>query len=192
MYDKWYAEAFSSKPFKGAYMTDLIFYPESDSKKIVSRWKRDDNFRKNKMSKRKIIYWISFFLATITMFFIFALLKNSILNNDNDTFIISLASSLPLQEKLHDNEKTQLADNEQRCDNYEEIQDFEKPIPVIWTAKLDGCLVSCYGASFTRVPSDRKYPHFAGYYPDVSGKYNWDMTSSGELGGNNKISCKTN
>ena len=51
------------------------------------------------------------------------------------------------------------------CDNYNEIENFEKPIPVVWTAKMDGCLVSCEGASFTRVPEDKKYPRFAGYYP---------------------------
>ena len=66
------------------------------------------------------------------------------------------------------------------CDNYNEIEDFEKPIPVVWTAKMDGCLVSCEGASFTRVPAPtpegvgvptksvgkyKKYPRFAGYYP---------------------------
>ena len=50
------------------------------------------------------------------------------------------------------------------CDNFNEVEDFKKPIPVIWTAKMDGCLVSCEGASFTRVPEDKKYPRFAGYY----------------------------
>lgn len=51
------------------------------------------------------------------------------------------------------------------CDNYNEVEDFEKPVPIVWTAKMDGCLVSCEGASFTRVPEDKKYPRFAGYYP---------------------------
>ncbi len=51
------------------------------------------------------------------------------------------------------------------CDNYDESGDFEKPVPVIWTARMDGCLVSCEGASFTRIPEDKKYPRFAGYYP---------------------------
>lgn len=51
------------------------------------------------------------------------------------------------------------------CDNYEEIEEFEKPVPIVWTAKVDGCLMSCEGASFTRVPEDKKYPRFAGYYP---------------------------
>lgn len=69
------------------------------------------------------------------------------------------------------------------CDNYEDVQDFEKPIPVIWVAKFDGCLMSCYGASFTRVPIDAKYPRFAGYYPDVNGKYNWEKNKSGNYAG---------
>lgn len=55
------------------------------------------------------------------------------------------------------------------CDNQDEAEDFEKPIPVVWTAKMDGCLASCEGASFTRVPEDEKYPRFAGYY--ASGSY---------------------
>lgn len=53
------------------------------------------------------------------------------------------------------------------CDNYNEVEDFENPIPVAWTAKMDGCLVSCEGASFTRVPEDKKYPRFAGYFPEI-------------------------
>lgn len=52
------------------------------------------------------------------------------------------------------------------CDNYKDVQKFEKPVPMIWTAKLDGCLVGCLGASFTKVPEDKKYPRFAGYYFD--------------------------
>lgn len=51
------------------------------------------------------------------------------------------------------------------CDNHDEAEEFEKPVPIVWTAKMDGCLVSCEGASFTRVPEDKKYPRFAGYYP---------------------------
>ena len=59
--------------------------------------------------------------------------------------------------------------SEPLCDNYNEVEDFEKPIPVVWTARMDGCLVSCEGASFTRVPEDKKYPRFAGYYPESFG-----------------------
>ena len=55
--------------------------------------------------------------------------------------------------------------SEPLCDNFNEVEDFEKPIPIVWTARMDGCLVSCEGASFTRVPEDKKYPRFAGYYP---------------------------
>lgn len=66
------------------------------------------------------------------------------------------------------------------CDNYNEVEDFEKPVPIVWMAKMDGCLVSCESASFTRVPAPtpegvgvpttsvgkyKKYPRFAGYYP---------------------------
>lgn len=57
------------------------------------------------------------------------------------------------------------------CDNQNEVQDFEKPIPVVWTARLDGCLVSCQGASFTKTVDDGKYSRFAGYYPDTKGNY---------------------
>lgn len=78
---------------------------------------------------------------------------------------------------------TPTATEKPECDNYKDIQKLEKPVPIVWTAKLDGCLVSCYGASFTRVPSNTKYPRFAGYYPDTSGKYDWDVTNNGERGG---------
>lgn len=60
------------------------------------------------------------------------------------------------------------------CDNSDEAKDFEKSIPVVWTAKMEGCLASCQGASFTRIPEDNKYPHFAGYYPDFKGSYDID------------------
>ena len=66
------------------------------------------------------------------------------------------------------NKKTQELTKE--CDNYKEIQHFKKPIPVVWTAKFDGCLVSCWGGAFTRIPSDPQYPRFSGYVPDSGNK----------------------
>ncbi|PIR42127.1 MAG: hypothetical protein COV30_00020 [Candidatus Yanofskybacteria bacterium CG10_big_fil_rev_8_21_14_0_10_37_15] len=54
--------------------------------------------------------------------------------------------------------------DEPLCDNHSEIEEFEKPISIIWTAKIDGCLASCEGASFTRVPEENIHPRFAGYY----------------------------
>lgn len=51
------------------------------------------------------------------------------------------------------------------CDNYTEITKFKEPIPIVWEAKFDGCMVSCWGAAFTRVPADSKHPKFAGYMP---------------------------
>lgn len=66
------------------------------------------------------------------------------------------------------------------CDNYKEIQEFKNPIPIVWTAKFTGCLVSCWGAHFTRLPEEikYKYPRFAGYYPDAAGKYHWEKGGS--------------
>lgn len=52
------------------------------------------------------------------------------------------------------------------CINHQDKQFFKEPIQIVWTAKFDGCLVSCWGASFTRVPEDSKYPRFAGYMPE--------------------------
>jgi len=60
------------------------------------------------------------------------------------------------------------------CDNANEAKTFEKPIPVVWTARFDGCLVSCQGASFTKAMDNGKYPRFAGYYPDTKGGYDPD------------------
>ncbi len=53
------------------------------------------------------------------------------------------------------------------CDNYGQIGSFSGPVNVVWMAKVDECFVSCYGAAFTRVPEDKDYPRFAGYYSDV-------------------------
>ena len=55
------------------------------------------------------------------------------------------------------------------CNNSDEAKDFENPIPIVWIAKMDGCLASCQGASFTKIPEDNKYPQFTGYYPDTKG-----------------------
>ena len=54
------------------------------------------------------------------------------------------------------------------CENFNEIQEFENPVPVVWTAKMTGCLMSCQGAPFTRLPEggEYEYPRFAGYYKD--------------------------
>ena len=57
------------------------------------------------------------------------------------------------------------------CNNSDEASDFDEQISIVWTAKMDGCLESCQGASFTKEPADDKYPRFAGYYPDTEGNY---------------------
>ena len=56
--------------------------------------------------------------------------------------------------------------NGQECDNYEDIEEFDEPISVSWTAKFNGCLMSCWGASFTRDSSDVKHTRFSAYVPD--------------------------
>lgn len=52
-YDHWYAEAFKEEPFRGAYMTDLISHHESDAKKIISKWRKDESFRKSNIENLK-------------------------------------------------------------------------------------------------------------------------------------------
>lgn len=52
------------------------------------------------------------------------------------------------------------------CDNADEIQEFEKPIPIAWTATLDSCLGLCWGATFTRLDEEKKYPRFVGWALD--------------------------
>ena len=55
------------------------------------------------------------------------------------------------------------------CYNENEVEDFKEPVPIVWTARIDGCLVSCWGLSFTRVPGNKKYPRFFASslkYPD--------------------------
>lgn len=56
--------------------------------------------------------------------------------------------------------------SQESCDNYSEVEDFKKPVPIIWVAKLDGCLVSCEGASFSRINKNVKYPRFSAYMRD--------------------------
>jgi len=53
----------------------------------------------------------------------------------------------------------------QNCDNYAEEGYFDQPVPIVWTAQLDGCLVGCEGASFTRINENALYPRFAAYVP---------------------------
>ena len=43
--DLWYKEAFSKAPFSGAFMMDLISEAETDSNKIMKKWKSDKKFR---------------------------------------------------------------------------------------------------------------------------------------------------
>lgn len=52
-YDHWYAEAFKKRPFREAYMTDLISHHESDAKKIISKWRKDKDFRNDNIKNLK-------------------------------------------------------------------------------------------------------------------------------------------
>ncbi|OGI99490.1 hypothetical protein A3H53_01880 [Candidatus Nomurabacteria bacterium RIFCSPLOWO2_02_FULL_40_10] len=62
--------------------------------------------------------------------------------------------------------QTTLEATDEICINSDEIQNYDKPVPVVWIAKLTGCLESCKGAHFTRLPKDidYQYPRFAGYF----------------------------
>lgn len=71
--------------------------------------------------------------------------------------------------------------DEQACDNYTEIKQFEKSVPVVWTAKFDGCLVSCWGGAFTGVPANSEHPMFAGYVPDEGDRINEKYLKEGLL-----------
>lgn len=53
-----------------------------------------------------------------------------------------------------------------KCDNDQDVITFKEPKPIIWLAKMDGCLMSCQGGSFTRIDQNVKYPRFAAYLPD--------------------------
>lgn len=56
--------------------------------------------------------------------------------------------------------------DELQCENKEEYGEFEKPVEVEWQARFTGCLSSCEGASFLRLPggSNNQYLSFAGYF----------------------------
>lgn len=102
--------------------------------------------------------------------------ENSNLNNETSSPFIFFTDFTPVEQI-----EESFDPRSELCENYKEIQDFEEPIPVIWEAKLTGCLMSCYGAHFTRIPEteNSKYPRFAGYYPDEFGKYAWDDGGNG-------------
>jgi hypothetical protein len=51
-FDVWYEEAFSRKPFAGAYMTDLISIGEPSAKVVIEKWK-DDTFRQRHVDNLK-------------------------------------------------------------------------------------------------------------------------------------------
>jgi len=51
--DSWYKEAFSKKPFIGAYMTDVSSYPEVSAQKFLKKWRTDKNFREKNLNSLK-------------------------------------------------------------------------------------------------------------------------------------------
>lgn len=53
-----------------------------------------------------------------------------------------------------------------KCDNYKDIQNFVKPIPIVWLVKFNGCVMSCQGGFFIRIKEDAKYPHVVAYMSD--------------------------
>ena len=62
------------------------------------------------------------------------------------------------------------------CENFQDIQTFATPTPIVWYAKLDGCVVSCEGGPFTKITTDKneKYPRFVGYMKEgkvIPGKF---------------------
>lgn len=74
-----------------------------------------------------------------------------------------------------ENASTNNIASEPACENVTDIRTFATPTPVTWFAKLDGCVLSCEGGSFTKITSDsqEKYPRFVGYMKDgnISEKY---------------------
>jgi len=62
--------------------------------------------------------------------------------------------------------KPQTDDGWGNCDNYKDIKTFKEPKQIVWLAKMNGCLESCQGGSFTRTEAEVEYPRFAAYLPD--------------------------
>lgn len=131
------------------------------------------------MNRKIILTSLAIITLTIPILLFFKLVhknqpviaENSNLNNETSSPFVLFTDFTPVEQI-----EESFDPRNELCDNYEEIQDFEEPIPVIWEAKFTGCLVSCYGAHFSRIPETEnyKYPRFAGYYPDEFGKYNWE------------------
>ncbi len=98
------------------------------------------------MPKHLVAYFLGVAVVALGIVF-FAMFESSSRQTAN------IADALPTPEPL--------------CENSEAIEDFETPIPIVWTAKMDGCLAGCEGASFTRIPLDEEYPRFVGYSPEL-------------------------
>jgi len=73
----------------------------------------------------------------------------------------------PKQKALKENQIVATV-NEPNCENFQDIQIFATPTPIVWFAKLDDCVLSCEGGSFTKITSNsqEKYPRFVGYMKD--------------------------
>ncbi|EKD43133.1 MAG: hypothetical protein ACD_72C00442G0010 [uncultured bacterium] len=111
---------------------------------------------------KKIILPLLLIIADSVIIIFLIVSLGLISNNKIEKNIISIPIvSAEVPSTIESSESVQL------CDNEDEVQYFPKPIPIVWKAKLMGCLVSCEGASFERIPTDVKYPYFAGYGPAI-------------------------
>jgi len=125
--------------------------------------------------KRFIINFIYFGILMVGAFFFLNYPDDySSLNSTSSVLAEESAVSLVPVVEADIEEEPEIYMYAYECDNYDEVEEFEVPVPVIWEATLGGCLVSCYGASFRRTDEEVKHPRFAGYYPDENGKYDWD------------------
>ncbi len=116
--------------------------------------------KKIKMNETLLAIIISI-VALFSFIFIFTDQNNNVAEQDNTTYIT--LEDLYLEEENNKNSNSD--PRSELCDNYEDLEVFENPIPIVWTAEFTGCLQSCEGAHFNRLPKDAEYeyPRFSAY-----------------------------
>ncbi len=85
----------------------------------------------------------------------------------NNNKINSFSNSLTVNAQANNKAVEQQVNNGwEDCENYKDIEIFKKPKQIVWLAKMNGCLESCQGGSFTSIEAGVEYPRFAAYLPD--------------------------
>lgn len=89
------------------------------------------------------------------------------------SFLLIIVSFLVLKPGINNEDSGEV------CINHKEIKKFDKPVDIVWITKIDGCLVGCSGASFTKDSGGDVYARFAGYYSEQGKVISEDLLKEG-------------